>query len=288
MRKVKLFFSFITIIIIIYFILIYALLKNLNKDYIISSIKNDLNITIEKEVLFKIFPVIKISTDISEINNENIIINNISMTLSQPHFITSGNLDLRIKNIFINNLVLDNIYVQGKVQYVSNYINDLNNPHNIFNGTYFIDSNLSLKTTQEEKFLISFLKLFFEKLENDRNNKFALSTLMEALNNNKSLLKGSITKENNIFSSNNLFIENESNKILLSGFYNFLNDELKFDLDLKQNGEIFISAEIDGKINSPKIKIDKNSKFFENVNQKNNLIEEGVIQFLNNFLGIND
>ena len=107
MRKIKLFFSFITIIIIIYFILIYALLKNLNKDYIISSIKNDLNITIEKEVLFKIFPDIKISTDISKINNENITANNISMKLSQPHFIKSGKLDLRIENIFINNLVLD-------------------------------------------------------------------------------------------------------------------------------------------------------------------------------------
>lgn len=288
MRKIKFFFSFITIIVIIYFILIYALLKNLNKDYIISSIKNDLDISIEKEVLFKIFPDIKISTDISKINNENITANNISMKLSQPHFIKSGKLDLKIENIFINNLVLDNINVQGKVQYISNYINDLNNPHNIFNGTYLISSNLSLKTTQEEKFLISFLKLFFEKLENDRNDKFALSTLMEALNNNKSLLKGSITKENNIFSSNNLFIENESNKILLSGFYNFLNDEIKFDLDFEQNTEIFISAKIDGKINSPKIKIDKNSKFFENVNQKNNLIEESVIQFLNSFLGIND
>ena len=95
-------------------------------------------------------------------------------------------------------------------------------------------------------------------------------------------------KENNIFSSNNLFIENESNKILLSGFYNFLNDELKFDIDLEQNGEIFISAEIDGKINSPKINIDKNSEFFENLNQKNNLIEESVMKFLNSFLGIND
>ena len=288
MRKIKLFFSLITILIIINFILIYVLLKNFNKDYIISNIKNDFNIIIEKDVLTKIFPVIEISADISQINNENIIANNISMELSQPHFIKSGKLNLSIKNMFINNLVLDNIYVQGKVQYISNYINDLNNPHNIFNGTYLINSNLSLKTKQEEKFLISLLKLFFEKLENHRNNKFALSTLMEALNNNKSLLKGSITKENNIFSSNNLFIENESNKVLLSGFYNFLNDEIKFDLDLEQNGEIFISAEIDGKINSPKIKIDKNSKFFENVNQKNNLIEESVIQFLNNFLGIND
>ena len=288
MKKIKLFFSFITVIIIIYFILVYALLKNLNKDYIISNIKNDLNITIEKEVLFKIFPVIKISTDISEINNKNIIANNISMTLSQPHLIKSGKLDLTIKNIFINNLVLDNIYVEGKVHFISNYVNDLNNLHNIFNGTYLINSNLFLKTTQEEKFLISFLKLFFEKLENDRNNKFELSTLIEVLNNNKSLLKGSITKENNFFLSNNLFIENGSNKILLSGFYNFFNDEIKFDLDFEQKGEIFISAEIDGKINSPKIKIDKNSKFFEDVNQKNNLIEESVIQFLNSFLGIND
>ena len=115
-----------------------------------------------------------------------------------------------------------------------------------------------------------------------------MSTLIEVLNNNKSLLKGSITKENNFFLSNNLFIENGSNKILLSGFYNFFNDEIKFDLDFEQKGEIFISAEIDGKINSPKIKIDKNSKFFEDVNQKNNLIEESVIQFLNSFLGIND
>jgi len=288
MRKIKLFFSFITAVIIIYFIFIYALIKNLNKDHIISSIKNDLNITIEKEILFKIFPIIEISTDISEINNENIKANKISLILSQPHFITSGNLDLKIKDILINNLVLDNIYIQGKVNYISNYFNDLNNSHNIFNGTYVIKSNLSLKTTQEERFLISFLRLFFEKLENDRNNKFALSTLMEALNNNKSSLKGSIIKENYTFLSNNLFIENESNKILLSGFYNFLNDEIKFDLDLEQKGEIFISAEIYGKINSPKIKIDKNSKFFKNVDQNNNLIEESILQFLNSFLGTND
>ena len=288
MRKVKLFFSFITIIIIIYFIFIYALLKNLNKDYIISNMKNDLNITIEKEVLFKIFPVIKISTDISEINNKNIIANNISMTLSQPHLIKSGKLDLTIKNIFINNLVLDNIYVQGKVQYIINYINDLNVLHNIFNGTYIIHSNLSLKTTNEEKFLISFLKLFFEKLEKDRNNNFALSTLIEALNKNKSSLKGSITKKGNIISSNNIFIESENNKILIAGIYNFVSDEIKLDLDLEQNGEIFITAEILGNINAPKIKIDQNSKFFKNLNQNNNLIEESVIQFLNNFLGIND
>jgi len=112
--------------------------------------------------------------------------------------------------------------------------------------------------------------------------------LLKVLNENKSILKGSITKEKNIFFSNDLLIQNEDNKILVSGIYNFLDSEIKLDLDLEQDGVIYISAEIFGKINSPKIKIDKDSKFLKNINQNNNLLEENVMQFLNSFLGIND
>ena len=287
MRKIKLFFSFISILVIIYFIIVYALLKYINNDDILSYIEKDLNIVVEK-INTKIFPVVEISTDVTRINNENVIANNISLILSQPHLITFGNLDLKIDEMFINNLVFDNINVYGKVNYISNYLNDINNLDNILNGTYIITSNLSLKTTNEEKFLISFLKLFFEKIENNRNDNFALSTLLKVLNENKSILKGSITKEKNIFFSNDLLIQNEDNKILVSGIYNFLDSEIKLDLDLEQDGVIYISAEIFGKINSPKIKIDKDSKFLKNINQNNNLLEENVMQFLNSFLGIND
>ena len=287
MRKIKLFFSFISILVIIYFIIVYALLKYINNDDILSYIEKDLNIVVEK-INTKIFPVVEISTDVTRINNENVIANNISLILSQPHLITFGNLDLKIDEMFINNLVFDNINVYGKVNYISNYLNDIDNLDNILNGTYIITSNLSLKTTNEEKFLISFLKLFFEKIENNRNDNFALSTLLKVLNENKSILKGSITKEKNIFFSNDLLIQNEDNKILVSGIYNFLESEIKLDLDLEQDGVIYISAEIFGKINSPKIKIDKDSKFLKNINQNNNLLEENVMQFLNSFLGIND
>ena len=287
MRKIKLFFSFISILVIIYFIIVYALLKYINKDDILSYIEKDLNIVVGK-INTKIFPVVEISTDVTRINNENVIANNISLILSQPHLITFGNLDLKIDEMFINNLVFDNINVYGKVNYISNYLNDIDNLDNILNGTYIITSNLSLKTTNEEKFLISFLKLFFEKIENNRNDNFALSTLLKVLNENKSILKGSITKEKNIFFSNDLLIQNEDNKILVSGIYNFLDSEIKLDLDLEQDGVIYISAEIFGKINSPKIKIDKDSKFLKNINQNNNLLEENVMQFLNSFLGIND
>ena len=287
MRKIKLFFSFISILVIIYFIIVYTLLKYINEDNILSYIEKDLNIVVEK-INTKIFPIVEISTDVTRINNENVIANNFSLILSQPHLITFGNLDLKIDEMFINNLVFDNINVYGKVNYISNYLNDIDNLDNILNGTYIITSNLSLKTTNEEKFLISFLKLFFEKIENNRNDNFALSTLLKVLNENKSILKGSITKEKNIFFSNDLLIQNEDNKISVSGIYNFLDSEIKLDLDLEQDGVIYISAEIFGKINSPKIKIDKDSKFLKNINQNNNLLEENVMQFLNSFLGIND
>ena len=287
MRKIKLFFSFISILVIIYFIIVYTLLKYINEDNILSYIEKDLNIVVEK-INTKIFPIVEISTDVTRINNENVIANNFSLILSQPHLITFGNLDLKIDEMFINNLVFDNINVYGKVNYISNYLNDIDNLDNILNGTYIITSNLSLKTTNEEKFLISFLKLFFEKIENNRNDNFALSTLLKVLNENKSILKGSITKEKNIFFSNDLLIQNEDNKILVSGIYNFLENEIKLDLDLEQDGVIYVSAEIFGKINSPKIKIDKDSKFLKNINQNNNLLEENVMQFLNSFLGIND
>ena len=48
MRKIKLFFSFISILVIIYFIIVYALLKNINEDDILSYIEKDLNIDVKK------------------------------------------------------------------------------------------------------------------------------------------------------------------------------------------------------------------------------------------------
>ena len=110
MRKIKLFFSFISILVIIYFIIVYALLKYINNDDILSYIEKDLNIVVEK-INTKIFPVVEISTDVTRINNENVIANNISLILSQPHLITFGNLDLKIDKMIINNLVFDNINV---------------------------------------------------------------------------------------------------------------------------------------------------------------------------------
>ena len=60
-------------------------------------------------------------------------------------------------------------------------------------------------------------------------------------------------------------------------------------LNLSQNNEIYLTTFIKGNLNNPNISFDKNSKFFQNTNSnENNIIEESVIQFLNNFFDFND
>ena len=76
---------------------------------------------------------------------------------------------------------------------------------------------------------------------------------------------------------------------MLSGNYDLTTENIKFELDLQQNNIIYLSAKIIGNINSPKIIFDKDSKFFKDFNHnENNIIEESIIQFLDNFLITND
>ena len=83
-------------------------------------------------------------------------------------------------------------------------------------------------------------------------------------------------------------IQNNGNKILISGNYNLTNDKIEIDLNLKQQNEIYITAKIIGTLYSPEILIDKNSKYLKNFNKNNNVIEEVIIQFLDKFLKNND
>ena len=52
---------------------------------------------------------------------------------------------------------------------------------------------------------------------------------------------------------------------------------------------MYLTTFIIGNLNNPDINFDKNSKFFQNLNSnENNLIEESIIKFLNNFFDFND
>ena len=198
-------------------------------------------------------------------------------------------MDILIDNFNINNINLSEVKINGKVNYIENYLKYSDNLENLFDSIYKINGKITLETTNEEKFLISFLKLFFEKLENQKNQKFAFSELINAFGNESSNFKGEINKNKNILETNKIEISNKNNRIFIKGEYNYSNNFIDIILNLSQNKEIYLTTLIKGNLNNPNISFDKNSKFFQNSNSnENNIIEESVIQFLNNFFDFND
>ena len=292
MKKIRLFFSIVVIILIILSIFIYIFLNNFEKEKIISDIEKKLEIKINEKNKTKIniFPIVKLNTnlEIKDYKN-NLYFDNIRIDISQPVFQVSGNLNILIDNLNINNINFSEVNINGKVNYIENYLKYSDNLENLFDSIYKINGKITLETTNEEKFLISFLKLFFEKLENQKNQKFAFSELINAFGNESSNFKGEINKNKNILETSKIEISNKNNRILIKGEYNYNNNFIDIILNLSQNNEIYLTTLIKGNLNNPNISFDENSKFFQNSNSnENNIIEESVIQFLNNFFDFND
>ena len=292
MKKIRLFFSIVVIILIILSIFIYIFLNNFEKEKIISDIEKKFEIKINEKNKTKIniFPIVKLNTNL-EIKDDknNLYFDNIKIDISQPVFQVSGNLNILIDNLNIKNINFSEVNINGKVNYIENYLKYSDNLENLFDSIYKINGKITLETTNEEKFLISFLKLFFEKLENQKNQKFAFSELINAFGNESSNFKGAINKNKNILETNKIEISNKNNRIFIKGEYNYSNNFIDIILNLSQNNEIYLTTLIKGNLNNPNISFDENSKFFQNSNSnENNIIEESVIQFLNNFFDFND
>ena len=292
MKKIRLFFSIVVIILIILSIFIYIFLNNFEKEKIISDIEKKFEIKINEKSKTKIniFPIVKLNTnlEIKDYKN-NLYFDNIRIDISQPIFQVSGNLNILIDNLNIKNINFSEVNINGKVNYIENYLKYSDNLENLFDSIYKINGKITLETTNEEKFLISFLKLFFEKLENQKNQKFAFSELINAFGNESSNFKGAINKNKNILETSKIEISNKNNRILIKGEYNYNNNFIDIILNLSQNNEIYLTTLIKGNLNNPNISFDENSKFFQNSNSnENNIIEESVIQFLNNFFDFND
>ena len=276
MKKIRLFFSVVIIILIILSIFIYIFLNNFEKEKIISDIEKKLEIKINEKNKTKIniFPIVKLNTnlEIKDYKN-NLYFDNIRIDISQPVFQVSGNLSIIIDNLNIKNINFSEVNINGKVNYIENYLKYSDNLENLFDSIYKINGKITLETTNEEKFLISFLKLFFEKLENQKNQKFAFSELINAFGNESSNFKGAINKNENILETSKIEISNKNNRILIKGEYNYSNNFIDIILNLSQNNEIYLTALIKGNLYNTYLCLDYYSIFFHNSNSyENNLI----------------
>ena len=292
MKKIKLFFSFIIITFIFFFIFIYIFLKSFDEEKIISELekKYDLKIKQLDQSKIKIFPKIEYNSklEINDLQNR-FNIGQIDILISQPLFNTQGRFDIFLDKILLKNLEFSNVEIKGNINYLINYINNQNNLENFFDGNYKINGDFVLLTSNEEKFIISFLKLFFENIEDKNSEKFAFSKLIDAFGNDSSNFIGTLRKNGNFLTSNNMLMSNNENEIYIKGEYDYNENIIDMILDLSQNKEIYLTAFVAGDLIEPKVNFDKNSKFFQNINtDENNIIEESVIKFLNKFLNIDD
>ena len=282
-------FSIITLIII--YVLIYIFISNFNEEDFVKNIEDKYNLKIFEDIPFEfnIFPKLNVSSrlDIEDQQNK-IVYENVNVDLSQPIFYYPGKLQITVKKILFNNITLDNIKISGKINYIKNYFNNPNNYENIFDGEYNIDGNIILQTTNEDKLLISFLKLFFEKLENNKNYDYAFSKLIDAFGSERSNFTGIVRKDKNIIFTDDILINNQSNSILIEGKFDTDNDYLDSVLKLSQNNKEYLNVIIKGNIQQPEIIFDQNSIFFENLKSGNNIIEENILKLLNSLLRIND
>ena len=282
-------FSIITLIII--YVLIYIFISNFNEEDFVKNIEDKYNLEIFEDIPFEfnIFPKLNVSSrlDIEDQQNK-IVYENVNVDLSQPIFYYPGKLQITVKKILFNNITLDNIKISGKINYIKNYFNNPNNYENIFDGEYNINGNIILQTTNEDKLLISFLKLFFEKLENNKNYDYAFSKLIDAFGSERSNFTGIVRKDKNIIFTDDILINNQSNSILIEGKFDTDNDYLDSVLKLSQNNKEYLNVIIKGNIQQPEIIFDQNSIFFENLKSGNNIIEENILKLLNSLLRIND
>lgn len=291
MSILKNFILFSAITLIIIYVLIYIFVSNFNEEDFVKNIEDKYNLEIFEDIPFEfnIFPKLNVISrlDIEDQQNK-IVYENVNIDLSQPIFYYPGKLQITVKKILFNNLSLDNINISGKINYIKNYFNNPNNYENIFDGEYNINGNIILQTTNEDKLLISFLKLFFEKLENNKNYDYAFSKLIDAFGSERSNFTGIIRKDKNIIFTNDILINNQSNSILIEGKFDTDNDYLDSVLKLSQNNKEYLNVIIKGNIEQPEIIFDQNSIFFENLKSGNNIIEENILKLLNSLLRIND
>ena len=291
MSILKNFILFSAITLIIIYVLIYIFVSNFNEEDFVKNIEDKYNLEIFEDIPFEfnIFPKLNVSSKLDIEDQQNkIVYENVNIDLSQPIFYYPGKLQITVKKILFNNLSLDNINISGKINYIKNYFNNPNNYENIFDGEYNINGNIILQTTNEDKLLISFLKLFFEKLENNKNYDYAFSKLIDAFGSERSNFTGIIRKDKNIIFTNDILINNQSNSILIEGKFDTDNDYLDSVLKLSQNNKEYLNVIIKGNIKQLEIIFDQNSIFFENLKSGNNIIEENILKLLNSLLRIND
>ena len=246
----------------------------------------------------------------SEYNNKIININKFSANIIDGNIETNGYLSIDNKKEIILNGSFNNIYVNQilkqlkiadweriKIELSSTNFSlrsIYDTPEKIIqnlNGEMNVTGSIIFISKEEERFGVAFLSILTDKFVNIKPLSQSLKYLLNKFADVPSNISGKININDGILTTKNLLIQNENEKALLTANLNLKSNNIDGRIDLYENDDIFLTAELTGNIKNPEILID--GKVFtkkENNKPKNikKIFENGIQSLIDDILNLND
>ena len=241
--------------------------------------------------------------------NNILTINNFTGNIIEGDFDLNGKIEFNEKQTFnikgnFNNISLNTLLQKSQMAKwdrvkiklsstnlsLSGIIND-KNPLLVLKGTIPITGSLYLTTTEEERFGATFLSLLVEKIPSISSISKAVNFIVVNYSNIPISLNGVLQIKDGLILSDEILIQNNSDKSAFNGFYNFIKNEIDGTIHFFEKNDIFVKAQLKGKINNPKILVG-GKIFSENEEQPlqdiKKLFDEGIDSLINKLLNIDE
>ena len=177
------------------------------------------------------------------------------------------------------NFVLNSIIDTPK-----NYVENLNGEIDINGSVFFV-------STEEEKFGAAFLSLLADRLSNMLTLSKSIRYLLDKFADIPSNISGKINIANGVLTTEKLKIDNKKGLALLSASLDLKKNLIDGKIDLYENNKIFLTTQISGSIDNPKILINGknflNEKSLKPQNIKE-IFEDGIQSIIDNILNTDD
>ena len=313
----KLFFIFLSCI-IIGTIIIFAVRDRFSIESIISNIESQtgLDIQLNDDSKYVFYPSINFNNENVTISKKNIelIIKKSKINVSKSYWPTSSiNLNLttsaiNYQGIEIRNAFIDASY-QNNILTINSFIGkiiegdvDLNgkiefdekqtfNPLSVLKGTIPITGLFYLTTTEEERFGATFLSLLVEKIPNISSISKSVNFIVVNYSNIPTSLNGVLQIKDGLILSDEILIQNNSDKSAFNGFYNFIKNEIDGTIHFFEKNDVVVTAQLKGKIENPEILVG-GKIFSENEEQPlqdiKKLFDEGINSLVDKLLNIDE
>ena len=159
------------------------------------------------------------------------------------------------------------------------------------NGYIDINGSAFFFSTEEERFGATFLTLLAEKFTNLSKISKSLTYILETFADTPANILGKLVIKNGVLKTKNLLISNNEEKALLSANLDLKTNFINGKIDLYNGNKVFLTVELKGNVENPKILIDGEALTEQNNSQPQDIkeiFEKGIKSLIDKFINQDD